>query len=50
MASQSDYREEQERIKELLKPLLEEDPKAISPAMLGVVFPAISYAMGTLPD
>ena len=44
------YEEEQERIKELIKPLLEEDPNAIYPAMLGVVLPAVSYALRTLPD
>ena len=50
MAEQGDYQEEMGRIQELLAPLLEHNANEVVPAMLGVVFPAVCYGIGNLPD
>ena len=47
--AESNYEQEMQRIQELIKPLQEHDNE-LFPAMLGVVIPAVSHAIGILPD
>ena len=48
--AENTYEEEMRRIQELIAPIAELDQNELMPAMLGVVIPAVSHGLCSLPD